>query len=446
VQDGGPITVNLYGIPGVTTGASGTYTLLTAADSQTTGLNNLDTGNYTLGNVVYNNTNFKVAPGAITSDPNDIFVTISSAAPLTGAFWKGGFTGGPNVWAISDGNANSNWTSDAAGLNVVGLVPGPTTAVTIAASGASNLTNMVLGASMTIGSLTITSANPVTLNADGNTLTIANNGSIVVNTAAAVTLNAALSGINVSLTQMGAGTLTLGGSASLTGPTMVSNGTLNVNGGLTTQSVTVASGAKLGGWGSLNIMTTSLASVQVAGTIRGGVSDGTNNWGTLTIGTTSSLASTLQSGGTLQTEVSWTGVNAANASLLKWSVGGTINLVNGFNISLLNSGTNDVPVTAGTYTINLMQVGSSGNILLNGAPQGASAPISSADYTLSSPTLTFSSHSLALDPTGMLLQLTFTVGAVPEPEHILLLCVGVLLVGIAIRRRWRRHGSAASVA
>ena len=34
---------------------------------------------------------------------------------------------------------------------------------------------------------------------------------------------------------------------------------------------------------------------------------------------------------------------------------------------------------------------------------------------------------------------------VPEPEHIMLMCVGVLLAGFAIRRRWQRASSAASV-
>jgi hypothetical protein len=59
--------------------------------------------------------------------------------------------------------------------------------------------------------------------------------------------------------------------------------------------------------------------------------------------------------------------------------------------------------------------------------------IPATDYTVNSPTLLISNSTLMLDSTGAYLQLTFT--ATPEPEHIMLLCVGVLLVGIAVRRR-----------
>ena len=95
-----------------------------------------------------------------------------------------------------------------------------------------------------------------------------------------------------------------------------------------------------------------------------------------------------------------------------------------------------------------MQVATSGSILLGGNSQGANAVIPSADYTLSSPTLNFSSHIAGdrLDGRSAATVVHVRHSPIPEPEHIMLLCVGVLLAGMAIRRRWRRESSAASVA
>ena len=46
-------------------------------------------------------------------------------------------------------------------------------------------------------------------------------------------------------------------------------------------------------------------------------------------------------------------------------------------------------------------------------------------------------HSAAFDSNGNLdLIVTFPT---PEPEHIMLMCVGVLLAGFAIRRRWQQR-------
>jgi len=95
----GAISVNVFGVSGVTTGTTGTYTLVSAASGT------LNNGTYTLGNV-YNNTNFTVTSVGATS--NSITADIASATALTTAFWKGGLAGATNVWAASDGSANSN--------------------------------------------------------------------------------------------------------------------------------------------------------------------------------------------------------------------------------------------------------------------------------------------------------------------------------------------------
>jgi len=210
-------------------------------------------------------------------------------------------------------------------------------------------------------------------------------------------------------------------------------------------SLTVGNGGIVAGTGTIHTSIT----VQSGGTLRGGFTDGTsNNTGTLTINVTnpSNNNVTLSQGSILQTEVSRISTGNANASMISVTAG-SFNLnptTNGtFAISLLNSGLNDAALVGGeTYTINLAQMSGSGSIQLNGSPMARGFIVPATDYTVNSPTLLISNSSLALDSTGAYLQLTFT--AVPEPEHIMLLCVGVLLTGLAVRRRWRER-SAASV-
>jgi len=203
-------------------------------------------------------------------------------------------------------------------------------------------------------------------------------------------------------------------------------------------SLTVGNGGIVAGTGTIH---TSVM-VRSGGTLRGGFTDGTsNNTGTLTINVTNPGNNnvTLSQGSILQTEVSRIGVGSANASMISVTAG-NFNLnpttTGTFAISLLNSGLNDAPLVGGeTYTINLAQMSGSGTIQLNGSPMARGFVIPATEYTVNSPTLVISNSLLALDSTGAYLQLTFT--AVPEPEHIMLLCVGVLLAGLALRRRLR---------
>src|SRR5207302_6472660 len=113
---------------------------------------------------------------------------------------KGGYTPAPNVWSVSDGVGMSNWTTDSAGTVNTGLVPGIATDVFISAAnegttGGQNQDNMVLGADMTIKSLTINAADtarPIMLQSTGNnTLTIAAAAAITDNVvgASAATFN-----------------------------------------------------------------------------------------------------------------------------------------------------------------------------------------------------------------------------------------------------------------
>jgi autotransporter-associated beta strand protein len=87
-------------------------------------------------------------------------------------------------------------------------------------------------------------------------------------------------GSQVSLTKIGAGTLTLSGSSSYTGGTTVSNGTLLVNGTLKSSNVVVRAGALLGGGGIIlsnvaldsggGVLFTDTGTLTVGGTITGG--------------------------------------------------------------------------------------------------------------------------------------------------------------------------------
>lgn len=177
----GTVMVNVSGIPGVTV-SSGSNNLITAAS----GLTSSGT-TYTLGKL-YNTTNFTV--GALASSDTAISVNVTSVSALTTATWKGGWSGGNNVWAQSDGSTASNWTTN--GTTPTALTPSNLADVFFTATnGATNQTAMVLGANMAIRSLTVSDTSAVTLNADGSALTLASAAGITVSSGAGtVTLNA----------------------------------------------------------------------------------------------------------------------------------------------------------------------------------------------------------------------------------------------------------------
>jgi autotransporter-associated beta strand protein len=262
------------------------------------------------------------------------------------------------------------------------------------------------------------------------------------------------------------------------------DGTINTNG---VSTLTIGKGGIVAGIGTINLITTVSAGTTgfAGGVIRGGFSDGTNNYGTLTFGDANVVANgfsanlTLNAGttssslgATLQTEVTRTGANTANASLIVMN-SGNFNIsgnstTKSININILD--TTGSLVAGETYTFVLVEaVTANGSaIQVGGSGQAAGTVIDSAstpsglgassagtlhkDINLSltnNPAFNSAirSWSLSVDPTGQYLDLTVNSAAVPEPEHIMLLCAGVLLAGFAIRRRWRqRDGPAASVA
>lgn len=261
VSAAGTITVDVFNIPG--SSPSGTITLATAPDGGFSGATTYELGrvlnptNFTLGNLVANNT--------------DVTIDATAATPLATAYWNGGFTGSSNVWAISDGTAKSNWSTTMDGTGATPLVPGAGTSVILSSTIATDQSAMVLGANMSIDSLTISDTNATSLDADGFSLTINNSGgnsgitmdsgagastlssSVILggsvptitnnSTTSDLTIGGEISG-TAGVTKEGAGKLIYTAANTYTGGTAINNGTLQIGDGGVTGSL--GSGAVTG--------------------------------------------------------------------------------------------------------------------------------------------------------------------------------------------------------
>ena len=212
----GAVKVNVFAVPGVATGAPGTYVLLSAGAGSTLSTD----ATYSLGTIT-NPTNFTV--GAPVATATTLTVQLTAATPLANAFWVGGLGIGPGDWSLSTGTA-TNWASDNTGT-ATPLVPGAGTNVFFSAGSPATPTSpvgMSLGSSMAIGSLTVNAATApetrtVTLaDTTGNTLTVAGAGGITINSGAgAVTLNPKITvGAAQTWTNNSANLFTLGGTVS----------------------------------------------------------------------------------------------------------------------------------------------------------------------------------------------------------------------------------------
>ncbi len=295
--------------------------------------------------------------------------------------------------------------------------------------------------------------------------------------------NTNIYGVNNVLTILSTGTvkasgaITIGNDFATTTGTL---GTLNVNGALGTTSAPVTSlsvqaGGVLTGYGTINTATNPINVTN--GTIRGGFDDGVNQLGTLSIASSSSTTAkavlTIQGSGSsglgqtgaLMTEVLATSSTAAtnskinitganNALSLNTTSGGGSGQI---NIVLYDPTASLTPGGPGgaTYTFVLATVATAGRIQLGGTNQSAgmlidngatlgagSGAMGNADLYIVGASQTYmnsvTTWSLSVDTTGRQLMLSVT-SATPEPEHILLMCVGVLLAGFAIRRRWQQR-------
>jgi fibronectin-binding autotransporter adhesin len=215
----GAVKVNIFGVSGVTP-ATGTYTLLTAANGSLS-------LTPTLG-LVYNNSNFKV--NSVASSATTVTASITSATALTSAYWVGGLAGATNVWAASNGSTASNWNAtNSATITAQPLTPGSGTAVYISNENGSvvnnSAANSVLGANMTIGSLTVNdTVNAFNLNADGYSLTLT--GGITISAG----VPASTIGANVILPASSTWTNNSANLFTVSGTVTGSSATLTVNG------------------------------------------------------------------------------------------------------------------------------------------------------------------------------------------------------------------------
>ncbi len=343
----GAVTVNIFGATGVSAkSGTNTYTLLTGGTGTA-----LNTGvTYALG-TIYNASTFTV--GALSSTATALQVSITSATAPTTEYWAGGVFS--NQWAVTNGNSSSpssNWSTDTAGASVTSLTPGSSTAVFFGATSATaaSQTSMTLGADMSIKSLTIdgttapADANPISLNNDGFTLTLAaaSGSSITVNSgsgAKAVTARNSLIAISNSqtFTNSSSNVLTINGGISLGGNTL---------------TITGSGGASLNG--------------NINGT--GGV---TLTGGTLTLaGANSYSGATTISGGTNSTLIVTNPLGAGTGEL-KIATGATTPVVDlhidgGGTITMPNAFGSNSSITT-TFDVNNNGSGSNGVILLNGA-------------------------------------------------------------------------------
>jgi len=228
-------------------------------------------------------------------------LTLSGAVPAS-------TPGGSRTFSFM-GNGNVSVTGpiqSGTGGGTVNVIKSGAGILTLASTG-NNLTG-----SLTISNGTLQLGNGIS---DGTlgAATVANNSAISLNVIGAITLPNAISGTG-SFTENGAGTVTLSGTDTYTGPTRVNAGTLLVNGSLGASTVTVAGGT-LGGNGTIAGPVT----VQSGATL----APGSNSIGALTINNSLTL------GGTTLIELNRdTGTNDIIRGVSSVTYGGTLTVTN----------------------------------------------------------------------------------------------------------------------
>lgn len=267
-----------------------------------------------------NNTNYSA-----TLTQSDTAVQISSyatATALTSAYWLGGqVAGGPGAMALSN-NGVSNWASDAAGTSAGGVVPGATADVFFSTTaGATQQANVVLGSNMTLNSVTFNDTTPVTIGADGTSLTLIStstgaasaisanqnatiNARVVLGAAQtwsvanATTLNVGgvVSGA-FGLTKDGPGTLSMTGVNTYSGNTAIAAGLLTIDG-----AGQMGSGNYAGTISNAGTLTYNSSAAQtLSGVISGAGAINKSGAGTLTLsGANAYTGLTTNSAGTLK--------------------------------------------------------------------------------------------------------------------------------------------------
>lgn len=155
---------------------SGTYTLLTFAAGDASGLSNFTVGTHPSG--------FQFALG---NNATSEFLTVSGNATPPVAYWTGAQD---SNWNTITASSTTNWSSNPAGTTDTGQIPGSVTDVKFIAANGQNLTTN-LGADFIIKGLEFNSAAAQSVTIGGaNTLTIGADGLVVDSGSGAHTISA----------------------------------------------------------------------------------------------------------------------------------------------------------------------------------------------------------------------------------------------------------------
>ena len=372
----GAYTVEIVGTGA--TAASGAQTLLSAGGGLTGGTASL---------VVMNSTNFTVSGFTQTATSVSATITGGLTTPTT-EYWNGGFSGGNNIWAISNGSSSSNWVTTLGGT-ATSLTPGATTTINFSdTTPANSAASTTLGANMNVAGIVVSDANGVGLNYDGHSLTIGTGGITMNSGAGAASLNAPITlGGAESWANNSANTLTVGSSTS---PITTGGNLLTFNG----SGATVVSGAINGASGvtqSGTGITTLAGNNGFTGTVT--VSSGTlalsgNNSGRGQQGT--SGLTVVNNGGTLQLQA--TSGNTLNGyslalsgetfgnSPLTLNSGATVRLLSNSNVTF-DGGNSLGGLGNASVTFFVGNNGSGSNNTIGFAPNGFSTSNTTINVT-----------------------------------------------------------------
>lgn len=364
--------------------------------------------------------------------------TITGTVTGSGGFTKAGagaLTLNPTVASTFTGPVTiSGGLLTMGNANALGGAGNNGSDLTVATGAALNLNNVSLSVGSLSGGGLLTNSGAAV-----QTLTVGT-GSNANNTTFSGTL-ASATAANLALTKTGNNRLELTGANLYAGATLINGGTLRVNNttgsGTGTSPVTVASGGTLDGGSNTTLPSTGFiggtVTVQTGGKLSPGTGAGVltvNNTVTMNAGSIFvwDINNAAPGGAAFSTGLS----NVTTPTVLQDTL-----ITNSFNATnLLFTITELTPVTLSTTTsYSFLVVQSSTAPTLTGT--------TTFDVTAAPNFQSYQSvvgNLITLDISGNNIYLNLS--AVPEPHHVLLVCVCILLVGLQIRRRMHRKAAA----